>query len=109
MMMILRRGSVNRTLIATAVIKIIAKATDQMQRVSNVSKIATVINSEIHVKRINVKGAGDCWVGVDTKIKFQFGPIFVLLKIKTMLLFVKFSIIYSIFSNFLGVKSEINR
>ena len=108
MMMILQRGSVSRTLIAT-VIKIIAKATDQMQRVSNVSKIATVKNSAIHVKRINVKGAGDCWEGVDTKIKFQFGPIFVLLKIKTMLLFVKFSIIYSIFSNFLGVKSEINQ
>ena len=88
MMMILRRGSVNRTLIATVVIKIIAKAMDQMQCVSNVSKIATVINSAIHVKRINVKGAGDCWEGVDTKIKFQFGPIFVLLKIKTKLFFV---------------------
>ena len=108
MMMILRRGSVNRTLIAT-VIKIIAKAMDQMQRVSNVSKIATVKNSAIHVKRINVKGAGDCWEGVDTKIKIQFEPIFVLLKIRIMLLFVKFSIIYSIFSNFLGVKSEINQ
>ena len=108
MMMILRRGSVNRTLIAT-VIKIIAKAMDQMQRVSNVSKIATVKNSAIHVKRINVKGAGDCWEGVDTKIKIQFEPILVLLKIRTMLLFVKFSIIYSIFSNFLGVKSEINQ
>ena len=64
MMMILRRGSVNRTLIAT-VIKIIAKAMDQVQRVSNVSKIATVKNSAIHVKRINVKGAGE---SVDTKI-----------------------------------------
>ena len=87
MMMILRRGSVNQTLIATVVIKNIAKAMDQMQRVSNVSKIATVINSAIPVKRINVKGAGDCWEGVDTKIKFQFEPIFVLLKIKTTLLF----------------------
>ena len=88
MMMILQRGSVNQTLIATVVIKIIAKAMDQMQCVSNVSKIATVINSAIHVKRINVKGAGDCWKGVDTKINFQFGPIFVLLTIKTKLFFV---------------------
>ena len=79
MMMILRRGSVNRTLIAT-VIKIIAKAMDQMQRVSNVSKIATVKNSAIHVKRINVKGAGDCWEDVDKKNKISIRAHFCLVE-----------------------------
>ena len=67
MMMISRHGSVNRTATAAVAIKIIARAMDQMQRVSNVSKIATVKNSAIHVKRINVKGAGDCWEDVDKK------------------------------------------
>ena len=66
MMMISRHGSVNRTATATMVIKIIVKAMDQMQCVSNVSKVATVMDMASHAKRINVKGAGE---SVDTKIK----------------------------------------
>ena len=46
---------------------------DQMQRVSNVSKVATVMVSASRAKRINVRGAGE---SVDTKIKkHQFKPI----------------------------------
>ena len=74
MMMISRHGSVNRTATATMVIKIIVKAMDQMQHVSNVSKVATVMDMASHAKRINVKAAGE---SVDTKIKkkYQFKPI----------------------------------
>ena len=66
MMMISRHGSVNRTATAAVAIKIIVKAMDQMQCVSNVSKVATVMDMASHAKRINVKGAGE---SVDTKIK----------------------------------------
>ena len=66
MMMIFRRGSVNRTATASVGIKIIAKAMDQMRYVWNVSKVATVMDWASHAKRINVKGAGE---SVDTKIK----------------------------------------
>ena len=66
MMMISRHGSVNRTATAAVAIKIIARAMDQMQRVSNVSKVATVMVSASRAKRINVRGAGE---SVDTKIK----------------------------------------
>ena len=65
MMMISRHGSVNRTATATVAIKIIVKAMDQMQCVSNVSKVATVMDMVSHAKRVNVKGAGE---SVDTKI-----------------------------------------
>jgi hypothetical protein len=66
MMMISRHGSVNRTATAAVAIKIIARAMDQMQRVSNVSKVATVMVSASRAKRINVRGAGE---SVDIKIK----------------------------------------
>ena len=65
MTMISRHGSVNRTVTAAVEIKIIAKVMDQMQPVSNVSKVATVMDSASRAKRINVKGAGE---SVDTKI-----------------------------------------